>query len=314
MQHIAGTRHSAADTLRGWALDEDLKRQAMSSPAVAASARRIAQRYISGERREDALEYLHTNASRGHAFSIECIGESVRDRAVAENETAEIAQLIAHLQDAGQTPTISFDLSHVGALIDPTLGLDNALQLAGAADRAGSHLMISAEGSDRTDLVLDTFEQLSDVYPATGITLQARLHRTPDDLARVIGRRGPVRVVKGAFLEPESVAHPRESPDTLDAYLAMADVLIGAGHRANLATHDAELVGALRSQLGDRLYEPHVEFEMLQGLGTQLLDQLCTDGYATREYIVYGPQWWLYVLNRIAEQPERVFAALADLG
>lgn len=314
MRDNTGNREAAADTLRGWALNEELKRQVMSTPAAATAARRIAQRYIAGERRHDALAYLGANADRGHAFSIECIGESVRDRTIAESETAEILQLIRQLDDLGLAPTISFDLSHVGSLVDPAFGLDNALSLASAADRAGSHLMVSAEGSDRADLVLDMYDQLSEAFPSTGITLQARLHRTTEDLARVTGRPGPIRVVKGAFLEAESVAHARESSATTDAYLAMTDILVTAGHRVNLATHDAILVEALIAQLGDRLQEPHVEFEMLQGLGTRLLDQLRTDGYATREYIVFGPHWWLYVLNRIAEHPDRVFTALADLG
>lgn len=174
--------------------------------------------------------------------------------------------------------------------------------------------MISAEGSDRTDLVLDLWERLSSDFPETGITLQARLHRTPEDLERVLRRPGPVRLVKGAFLESSAVAYPRDSEPMVAAYHRLADRLLTSGHRVNLATHDAALIDELRARHGDTLREDHVEFEMLQGLGTELLDALHADGFATREYIVYGPEWWLYVLNRIAEHPERVLLALADLG
>jgi proline dehydrogenase len=125
---------------------------------------------------------------------------------------------------------------------------------------------------------------------------------------------GPIRVVKGAFLEPESIAHVRDSAPMTQAYLTMARTLVQDGHRVNLATHDAALVQRLRDDLGEELRGEHVEFEMLQGLGPELLDSLHAEGYATREYIVYGPEWWLYVLNRIAEHPERAILALSDLG
>ncbi|MBO9705933.1 MAG: proline dehydrogenase family protein, partial [Arthrobacter sp.] len=120
--------------------------------------------------------------------------------------------------------------------------------------------------------------------------------------------------VKGAFLEPSSVAYPRDSEPLVVAYHRLADRLLTSGHRVNLATHDATLLDELQARHGDTLRGSQVEFEMLQGLRTDLLDALRAEGFATREYIVYGPEWWLYVLNRIAEHPERVLLALADLG
>ena len=121
-------------------------------------------------------------------------------------------------------------------------------------------------------------------------------------------------MVKGAFLEFSTVAHPRDSTELTDAYLTMAQKLVTAGHRVNLATHDFSMVESLKSRLGQKLKGAHVEFEMLQGLGTELLDSLSREGYATREYVLFGSEWWLYVLNRMAEHPERVITALADLN
>lgn len=238
----------------------------------------------------------------------------MRVASVAEREAEEFVNLARRIGDVTEDSTISFDLSHVGSVVSPELGLRNALTIASAAREAGTSIMISAEGSDRTDLVLDLYERVADTFPETGITLQARLHRTPSDLDRVIGRPGPIRVVKGAFLESESVAHPRDSEAMTAAYVETVTRLVSGGHRVNLATHDPVLVTRLRDELGDALRGEHVEFEMLQGLGTELLDSLHRHGFATREYIVYGPQWWLYVLNRIAEHPERVIQALADIN
>ncbi|MCO1337607.1 proline dehydrogenase [Kocuria polaris] len=304
----------AADTLRAWALDEELKARVMADHGQASLARRIARRYTAGETIDGALALVTANAARGHRGSIECVGESVRDAEIAARETQEFVSLARLLGAADEPATLSFDLSHIGSVVSPDLGLANVTSIAQAAREAGTSVMISAEGSDRTDLVLDIYERVASNFPETGITLQARLHRTPEDLARCLELPGPVRVVKGAFLEPEAVAYPRDSEPMTAAYLSMATTLVRAGHRVNLATHDPQLVHALTSELGEDLRGAHVEFEMLQGLGNGLLDTLNAEGYATREYVVYGPQWWLYVLNRIAEHPERALLALADLN
>jgi len=305
---------SVADVLRGWALDEHLKATVMSTPALATAAGQIARRYTAGPECDDALRLLAANGARGHLGSIECVGESIRDADVAMLETEAIIDLVNQLASTDGTSTISFDLSHIGSVVSPELGLENALRIAQAARNAGTYVMVSAEGSERTDLVLDLWERITADFPETGVTLQARLHRTPADVERVLRRPGPVRVVKGAFLESEAVAYPRNSAPMYDAYRAMVTRLVRSGHRVNIATHDAALVGELRGELADDLQADHVEFEMLQGLGTALLDKLRGDGFTTREYIVYGPEWWLYVLNRIAEHPERVITALADLN
>ncbi|QTF71300.1 proline dehydrogenase family protein [Arthrobacter woluwensis] len=319
MDITAATPHTVSDTLRRWALDEDLKARTMADPALAAVAGRVAARYTAGPDVDGALRALESVAHRGHRGSIECVGESVRDAGVASQETEAFVDLAERLGRPGSpcpapVPTLSFDLSHLGSLVSPELGLANASRVAQAARDAGTSVMISAEGSDRTDLVLDLWERLSWDFAETGITLQARLHRTPEDLERVLRRPGPVRLVKGAFLEPSAVAYPRDSEPMIAAYHRLADRLLTSGHRVSLATHDAALVEELRTRHGDTLREDRVEFEMLQGLGTALLDALHADGFATREYIVYGPEWWLYVLNRIAEHPERVLLAVADLG
>ena len=304
----------AADTLRTWALDEKLKQDVMTNPALATAAGRIARRYMAGATASDALSLIAPNAARGHLTSIECAGESVRSEEVATSESNIFLSLISDMKARGEHATVSFDLSHVGSLVSPELGLANALSLATAAREAGTHLMISAEGSERTDLVLDLYDKISDAHPETGITIQARLHRSAVDLRRVMQRPGPIRLVKGAFLENSTTAFPRDSAELTDAYLTFGEQLVRSGHRVNLATHDADMVSSLKDRLGEDLFGSHVEFEMLQGLGTALLDSLATEGYATREYVLFGPEWWLYVLNRMAEHPERVIHALADLN
>jgi proline dehydrogenase len=286
----------------------------MSNPALAAVASKVARRYSAGETVGDAIAAAGAAVARGHQASIEYAGESIRTAELARSEAGVFLDLAAAIGAAGLPSTISFDLSHLGLLVDPELAIGHVRQLAAATEPFGTQLMISAEGSDRTDVVLDAYDTLATECPRVGITLQARLHRTPADLERVLRHPGTIRLVKGAFLEPESVAHPRGSSELTAAYVQLAARVVGAGHALNLATHDDELVDTLIAKLGDSLKSPAVEFEMLLGLGTDLLDALQRDGYRTREYVIFGGEWWLYVLNRIAEQPQRVVTALADMN
>lgn len=304
----------AANTLRAWALDEELKKSVMENPVLLPIAKKIARRYMAGETIDDALAAAQESMARRHTVSIEYTGESVRDPAVAEAETLVLLQLAEAIAASGIPSTVSFDLSHVGSVIDPALGLANARRIAAATAGMGTAMMISAEGSDRTDLVLDTYEKLSAEYPHVGITLQARLHRTSKDLERMLALPGVIRLVKGAFLEPESVAYPRGSEQLEQAYLELVKMLLDSGHPTSIATHDAELVEKIRESNPRTHTSQRCEFEMLIGLGTQTLDRLHDEGLNTREYVIFGNEWWLYVLNRIAEEPHRVFDAITDAG
>lgn len=301
-----------ARALRRMALDEELKARVMGEPALAEIARRVAARYVAGESLVEALERARSVVRRGHAASLELVGESVRDRQEADDATAAFVRVAEAIGRTGLPSTVSLDLSHIGLLVDPGLGAANAERIARAAADAGTTLMLSAEGSDRTDRVLDTYERVFDACPAVGITLQARLHRTPDDLARVMARPGPVRLVKGAFEESREAAVPREDSALHRRYLSLADTLITSRHATSIATHDPCLLGEIVGGHGDVLRAGQVEFEMLLGLGEDALDELHAQGYRTREYVVFGQEWWLYVLNRVSEQPERLHTAVAD--
>lgn len=303
---------SGAQALRRMALDEQLKARVMGDPVLARVARRVAERYVAGETLAEALDRVRLVVADGHAASLELVGESVRDRSPADEATDEFVEAAEQIGRSALPCTVSLDLSHVGLLVDRGLAVANATRVAHAAAAAGTWLMISAEGSDRTDQVLDVYDAVSAVVPEVGITLQARLRRTPDDLERVTARPGTVRLVKGAFEEPAVVALPRESPDLRVRYLDLAERLVRSGHRTSIATHDQNVLAGLSARLGPALREQHVEFEMLLGLGGDGLERLRSAGSRTREYVVYGQEWWLYVLNRVSEQPDRLHTAVVD--
>ncbi|MGI9825036.1 proline dehydrogenase family protein [Agromyces sp. Marseille-Q5079] len=300
----------AAEMLRAWALDERAKAHVMSDPVLADMARRVAARYVAGEDIGAAELAVRRAVGRGHDGSIEFAGESIRDRAEAIAATEVFVSLAQHVGATEIPSTVSGDLSHIGLLVSSDLVRANALRIAEACEAVGTVFMISAEGSDRTDAVLDVYEWLSARTRSAGITLQARLHRSTADLDRLLTLPGRIRLVKGAFLEPSAVALGRDSGELSVRYQELAARILAAEHPLTLATHDEPLLRASLRQVDAAA----VEVEMLMGLGDDLLDSLQAEGWATREYCIFGDEWWLYVLNRMAESPERVFRAIADLA
>jgi proline dehydrogenase len=300
----------AAQAMRALALDEALKDQVAADPTLRTIAWRVAERYVGGRSIAEALARATLSNAEGRSVTIDYMGESCRDAAMATAETEVFLDLSGQAAANGTNCSVSLDLSHIGSVVDRNLGLTNATRLAEATAAAGQEMMISAEGSDRTDLILWTHERLCERFDHVGVTIQARLHRTADDLVRLLRRPGRIRLVKGSFLEPESIAYPRNSHELSAAYLTYATLLLDSGHPCSIATHDLELLNELQPHM--RRSSGAYEVELLLGLGADQLPVMRERGHPVREYIVFGTQWWLYVCNRIAEDPLRLFQALVD--
>jgi proline dehydrogenase len=315
-----GVVGEAAEALRTLALDESAKAALLASPALLAVARRVAARYIAGDTVADARAAIAAANARGHAASVDYMGESVRDLASARHAAGVFEQTAAMLAETRLDASLSLDLSHVGLLVDRDLCLRSVSALAAAAAAFGSEVILSAEGSDRTDAILDCHARLCERHDNVGIRLQARLHRSERDLPALLARPGRICLLKGSYLEPAAVAFARDDPALPGVFAGYADELIASGHRCSIATHDRALqqraVDSLRTH--GRLAaagpaERTVEFETLQGLGDESLDGLRDAGFATRVYVVFGEEWFLYVCNRIAEEAAvRIPQAVAD--
>jgi proline dehydrogenase len=307
----------AANSLRAFALNEQAKERFYRDPELRGYLHRIAARYVAGQTVADLVAHQRRVAARGHAGSAEYVGESCRDEARANADTEVFLDLVAAIQHEKLACSVSMDVSHVGSLVDPGLGYRNTRRIAAAARDAGLEMMISMEGADRADNIYATYLRLhaEDGLDNVGITLPARRHRSAQDLPRLMEIPGRIRLVKGAYFEPPAIAWDRNSPELAAAYRSYARTLLASGHACSLATHDAQLqdeLAACVEELGGQQAR-HAEFETLFGLGVGGLDALRQRGFRTREYAIFGDDYFLYVLNRIAEEPARLFQAVADL-
>jgi len=306
----------AASALRALALDETAKEKFCSDPLLQPLMHKVSQRYVAGQTVAQALARVETIIARGHAASAEYMGESVRDEAFAMAETEVFMDLVAGIGQRNLNCSISLDLSHVGSLVDVELGYRNLRRIALAAAEINREVMISMEGADRAADIYAVYTRLhqQDGLHNVGITVPARRHRTAADLPAMMKLPGRIRLVKGAYLDPDEQSWQRNSAELAAAYRGFARELLASGHKCSIATHDRTIQAELVALIQQERIDPRwYEFESLIGLGTEQIDGLNARGYPTREYAVFGAEHFLYVLNRIAEEPIRVYQAVVDV-
>jgi len=302
---------AGSTALKKIALDENAKEYILNNKPLYQILRKAADRYIGGETLEETVSKVIKGNNDGFKCSIEFMGESTRTEKEATQATEEFLRIAEEIHHEHLHSTISLDLSHIGLTISPELGLQNLSRLCEAAQN--TEVIISAEGVERTDVVIETYKKASRKYDNLAITMQAYLHRSKDDFQELMKENGRIRVVKGAFHTPEGHSLPR-GKELDETYLNYVDQLLAAKHKCSIATHHQEIQEQTK-KLVDH-YKPskdNYEFESLYGIQTQQLEQLKDEGYMTKLYFVYGHEWYLYLCNRIAEYPLNLFRALEDI-
>ncbi|MGO4695273.1 proline dehydrogenase family protein [Paenibacillus sp. 2TAB26] len=295
-------------SLKSIARRSDLKSYVEQTPQLNQMLRRAAARYVTSEARQDGVDAASELSAKGYAVSLEYIGENTADVAECEAAVTEMMTLIHEARKNELSARLSFDLSHIGLSLDTELAYSNLMNLAGQAQKAGVELFISMEESSKTDRILTIFERAASIYPNVGITLQAHLKRTPQDLA-AIASPSRIRIVKGAYQESSEYSLPR-SPALNDRYVELVESALRQGHRVSIATHDESIIEQLLNQgVGS---SSNAEFEMLYGIRPDLSSKLKAAGHPIRIYLTYGHEWYLYLCHRIAEYPPNLFQAVID--
>lgn len=302
-----------SDALRKAAMNEKAKDFLLSNEVLFKTVKKAADRYIGGETLEETvLKVIHNN-SLGFKCSMEYMGESTHTEKEANDAANEFIRMAKEIKNQNLNSTISLDLSHIGLAISKDLCLINLTSLCKEAEKNNIEVIISAEGIDRTDAIIEVYKEISKTCKNTSITLQAYLYRTKDDFKDLIKEEGRIRIVKGAFVTPENLSIPR-GQKLNETYLNYVDQLLSQNHKCSIATHHHEIQQEAKKliqyyKVSGEIYE----FESLYGIQTDQLTALKEEGYATKLYFVYGKEWYLYLCNRIAEYPLNLFQALNDI-
>ncbi|OBZ12667.1 proline dehydrogenase family protein [Bacillus sp. FJAT-26390] len=309
MNRVSDLENQLTAALKTIARRSDLKSYVEQTPQVNQLLRRAAARYVTGEARQDGLEAGRKLLKKGYAVSHEYIGENTTVAAECEAAVTEMLALIHDIGETGMPARVSFDLSHIGLSLDTELAFANLERLAERAQKGGVELFISMEESSKTERILTVYERAASIYPNIGITLQAQLKRTPQDLAALLATPRRVRIVKGAYQEANDSSIPR-SPALNARYLELVESSIRQGHSVSIATHDEPIIEKLLEQ--EWLSGSNIEFEMLYGIRPDLSSKLKAAGHPVRIYLTYGQEWYLYLCHRMAEYPPNLFRAVVD--
>jgi len=278
-------------------------------------AQRLASRFVAGETIDTALAALRDLNAAGNSATLDLLGESVTRAPDATSARDTYLQLLDRIHAAGADANVSVKLTQMGLDIDSNLCRENMRAIIDRARQHGSFVRIDMEGSAYTQRTLDLFTRV--LYPefanTAGVVLQSYLRRTAQDVEDMIELKARVRLCKGAYQEPPSVAFP--SKRDVDAnFVACMERLMERGNYPGLATHDERMIAIAKAFARSKKIEPaRFEFQMLYGVRRDLQRRLRADGYHVRVYVPFGGYWYPYLMRRLAERPANIGFMLGNL-
>jgi proline dehydrogenase len=278
-------------------------------------ARKFASRFVAGETIESAVAAAGELKVRGIASTLDLLGESVTAEAEAVAARNQYLAMLDRMAAAGVEVNVSVKLTQMGLDISEELCAANLTCILEKAERVSGFVRLDMEGSDYTQRTLDFFEQrLFERFGRhCGVVIQAMLRRSAADVEKLIAMRARVRLCKGAYLEPPSVAFP-DKADVDKSYVALMERLLADGNYPGLATHDEGIIARAREVVRrDSIPAERFEFQMLYGVRRDLQLRLVRDGYRMRVYIPFGTQWYPYLMRRLAERPANIAFILGNV-
>jgi proline dehydrogenase len=274
----------------------------------------FARRFIAGERVEDAIAAVRAIEAQGLMHTLDYLGESITSLGAAEAATREYLDLIAQIDRAGVERNLSLKLTQLGLDVDRAICVDNLRKILAACDRCGCFVRLDMESSKYTDVTLEIFDTVwRHGSRNIGVVLQSCLHRTEKDFERVNALGARIRLVKGAYREPKTVAYQQKS-DVDAAYVRLAERLLIEGTYPAIATHDEAIIGHVKRLASTHHITPdRYEFQMLYGIRRDLQKALHDEGYRMRIYVPFGREWFPYFMRRLGERPANVGFVLKAL-
>jgi proline dehydrogenase len=289
------------------------------SPRLAGLAQRHgmrfgAARFVAGDTLDECVAVLRRLNEQGLAANTTILGEAVEDSEQAEAVTARYEEVIQRLADEGLRANVALKLTHLGLTIDEELAYANVERLVAHAERLGSFVRIDMEQSSLVDPTLRIYRRLRESgHDGVGAVLQSYLYRTAQDLTELLPLCPNLRIVKGAYLEPPELAFPEKS-DVDRSYVEVVEAGLLGGAYIAVATHDERIIDQVREFAAERGIErDRFEFQMLYGVRSALQREVAAAGYKVLVATPYGPDWYPYLMRRLAERPANLLFLLRNL-
>jgi proline dehydrogenase len=285
---------------------EKIKNLVTTAPVTAG----VVERFIAGETSDEVVSVTRRLIGAGMLVSIDYLGEDTTDRAHADAVVVAYLVLLTKLRESGLSASaeVSIKLTALGQHLrdGPQLALENAELICNAARKADTAGTLDMEDHTTTDSTLEILHRLRKEYPDTGAVLQAYLYRTEDDCRDLAVAGSRVRLCKGAYAEPESVAY-QDRQEIDKSYVRCMRILMAGDGFPMLASHDPTLIDIGLKLASDHGRRPgDFEFQMLYGIRPTEQQRLAKLGHAVRVYVPYGTDWYGYLVRRLAERPSNL--------
>jgi len=273
-----------------------------------------ASRFVAGETLDEAIVVLRRLNDRGLWANTTILGEGVVDEGEADAVTAEYQVVVSRLVDEGLRANVALKLTHLGLELGEEVAYRNVERLVAHAESLGTFLRIDMEQSAFVDATLRIYQRLrGEGHDGVGTVLQAYLYRTPEDLDVLLPLDPNLRIVKGAYLEPDTIAIP-DKGDVDKAYADLVETSLAGGGYTAVATHDERMIEhAIRYAEEHAIPRDRFEFQMLYGVRPKLQLELAGRGYKVLVATPYGPEWYPYLMRRLGERPANLLFFLKNL-
>ena len=269
-------------------------------------SRTMVARFVSGETLDEALPALERIRAAGLRTTVDVLGESVTSAEAAAAAADRYVALLDAIAARGLDGNVSLKLTQMGLDLGPDVCRANVERVFRKAAELGAFVRIDMEEHTKTDATLALWRDLRSVDPSSGVVIQAALRRSADDIEALIAEGARVRLCKGAYKEPASVAW-QDKPEVDRAYVRLMERLLRDGTYPALATHDERIVRrAIAFVRQEGIGPERFEFQMLYGIRRDLQESLVRDGWTVRVYVPFGSEWYPYFMRRLAERPANV--------
>lgn len=289
---------------------------------------RAASRFISGEKLEDAIRAIQVLNARGISATLDHLGEHTNTPEDSRRAVQDILSAIDAIQGSGVRANVSIKLTQIGLRLGEDLCAENLRTILEYAKSRDNFVRVDMEDSPWVDLTLDLFRQMRECcLDNSGLVIQSYLYRSEQDVRGLVSQGTRIRLCKGAYKEPASVAFPKKA-DVDANYDRLAEVMMDASLSQGaprcsqdgrippppaFATHDPKRIAfakAYAQKIG--LPKDAIEFQMLYGIRRDLQEQTAEEGYPVRVYVPYGTEWYPYYVRRLAERPANVWFFISN--